>query len=258
MILNYIKIAWRNLTKQKLYSLINITGLAVGLAVCMMIMLYVAHEMSYDRFHKNGSRIFIPQAVIKIGGNNLGLEYMSYAAGPIIQQSQPAVEGYMRTLSYFRPVVASTTAAPQAKFSEEHLLFADPDFFKFFSFKLITGSANDVLNKPFSVVISQDMAKKYFGAADPIGKTITLKTDSAYTYQVTGVAENAPSNSSVVFNFVTPNQSLLAMKEAKRYVGDQQISFGSFSVYLLLKNGAADTAPLNKEHGCNCQKEQGL
>ncbi len=69
MILNYIKIAWRNLAKQKLFSFINISGLAVGLAVCMMIMLYVAHEMSYDRFHKNADRIFSPQAHIKVGGN---------------------------------------------------------------------------------------------------------------------------------------------------------------------------------------------
>jgi putative ABC transport system permease protein len=68
MIFNYIKIAWRNLTKQKLYSLINISGLAVGLAVCMMIMMYVAHETSYDRFHKNADRIFITQAAIKQGG----------------------------------------------------------------------------------------------------------------------------------------------------------------------------------------------
>jgi len=73
MIFNYIKIAWRNLTKQKLYSLINISGLAVGLAVCMMIMMYVAHEMSYDRFHKNADRIFMPNAQIKSGGNTMNM-----------------------------------------------------------------------------------------------------------------------------------------------------------------------------------------
>jgi putative ABC transport system permease protein len=246
MIFNYIKIAWRNLTKQKLYSLINISGLAIGLAVCMMIMMYVAHETSYDRFHKNANLVFIPHAQIKMGGSVMNMEYLSYASGGIIKQSQPTVKAYMRTLGYFKPVIVNTPSAADAKFSEDKLLFADPGFFNFFSFKLLSGSANDVLNKPFTVVLSRDMAKKYFGTNDPIGKTITIKTDSAYTYQVTGVAENAPSNSSIKFNFVASNQSLLAMKEAPALVGaPSQLSYGSFSVYLQLKN-AADTATLAK------------
>ncbi len=251
MIFNYIKIAWRNLTKQKLYSLINISGLAVGLAVCMMIMMYVAHETSYDRFHKNADRIFLPQAQIKQGSNTMNMEFMSYASGPLIKQNQPTVEAYMRTLAYFNqnPVVVSDPSSPGKKFAGDKLLFADPGFFNFFSFKLLSGSAGDVLSKPFTVVISKDMAKKYFGTHDPVGKTLVIKTDSAYTYQVTGVAENVPSNSSIAFNFVTSNQSLLAMKEAPRYTGSsQQISYGAFNVYELLKS-AADTTRL--AHGLN-------
>jgi putative ABC transport system permease protein len=243
MILNYIKIAWRNLTKQKLYSLINISGLAVGLAVCMMIMMYVTHEMSYDSFHENAKRIFKPMASIKMGGNQLNMENFSYTAGPMIKQNQPTVEAYMRTLPYFKPVVASNPSSPDAKFPEDNLLFADANFFNFFSFKLISGSAGDVLNKPFSVVISRDMAEKYFANQDPIGKTIMLKTDSAYTYLVTGVAENCPSNSSIKFNFVTPGSSLLAMKEASNYLGFKGVGSGSFSLYLLL-NHTTDTAAL--------------
>ena len=80
------------------------------------------------------------------------------------------------------------------------------------------------------------MAKKYLGDKNPVGKTLTLKTDSAYTYKVTGVAENTPSNSTITFNFVASNASLLAMKEASLYVGTQQISYGPFGIYLLLKN----------------------
>ncbi len=236
MILNYIKIAWRNLTSQKLYSLINISGLAVGLAVCMMIMMYVAHETSYDRFHKNAGLIFIPTVP------------MSYASGSLIKQSQPLVQAYMRTLPYFseNPVVITDPSSPEKKFAEDKLLFADPGFFNFFSFKLLSGSAGDVLNKPFTVVLSRDMAKKYFGTQNPVGKTLVIKTDSAYIYQVTGVAENAPSNSSITFNFVTSCQSLLVMKQAPRYgVGPQQMTYGSFNVYLQVKH-AADTARLAK------------
>ncbi|MCQ6956887.1 ABC transporter permease [Mucilaginibacter sp. JC4] len=245
MFKNYLKIAFRNLQKQKLYSLINITGLAVGLAVCMMIMLYVTHEMTYDRFHANAKRIYKLQASINIGGNVMNMNYMSYASGPLVKQSQPGVESYMRTLDYFKPVIVSNPLTPETKFKEEKLVFADPAFFNFFTFNLKAGTAGDVLSKPFSVVISQDMAKKYFGDTNPVGKTIRLKTDSAYTYQVTGVAENAPSNSSINYNFVASASSLLAMKEAKNYTGEQSISGGSFNLFLLLKN-AADTANTRK------------
>jgi len=255
MILNYLKIAWRNLINQKLYSLINISGLAVGLAVCMMIMMYVAHEMSYDRFHTNASRIFKPQAFIKMNGTTVNMAYMSYAAGSIMKQNQPAVADYMRTMAYFRQVIASNPATPDHKFSEDGLLFADAGFFNFFSFKLLSGNASNVLNKPFTVVISRDMAKKYFGADNPVGKTITLKTDGAYTYMVTGVAENSPSNSTINFKFVTSNLSLLAMKEAVNYVGKKEISYGNFNTYLLL-NHASDTAVLRRNLNSMAKKEK--
>jgi len=256
MIKNYIKIAWRNLIRQKLFSLINISGLAIGLAVCMLIMLYVAHEHSYDRFHKNADRIVIPNAQIKQGGNTMNMEYMSYAAGPLIQQAQPTVKAYMRTLAYFNPVIVNKPSSPEKKFFEDKLLFADPKFFEFFSFKLLSGSVRNVLDKPFTVVLSRDMAKKYFGNTDPIGKTIVIKTDSAYTYQITGVAENAPSNSSITFNFVTSCQSLLVMKEAPRYgIEPHQMSYGSFNVYFLLKN-AADTARLARGMDIMAKKDK--
>lgn len=245
MFKNYLKIAFRNLQKQKLYSLINITGLAVGLAVCMMIMLYVTHEMTYDRFHANAKRIYKLQANVKIGGNTMNLNYMSYASGPLVKQGQPAVDGYMRTLNYHTPVIVSNPLTPETKYIEQKVVFADPDFFNFFTFKLASGNAKDVLNKPFSVVISKDIAKKYFGDADPVGKTIRLKTDSAYTYQVTGVAENAPSNTSIEYNFVVSASSLMATKEAKNYLGEQRIASGSFNLFLLLKD-AADTAKTRK------------
>ncbi|MDB5024716.1 MAG: hypothetical protein JWP78_2471 [Mucilaginibacter sp.] len=240
MIKNYIKIAWRNLLRQKLFSLINISGLAIGLAVCMLIMLYVAHEHSYDRFHKNADRIFLPNAYFKVGGTTMSMDYGSYASGPLIKQGQPAVEDYIRTLGYFKPIVVSNPSSPDQKFAESKLLFADAGFFNFFSFKLLSGQASNVLSKPFSVVISQDMAKKYFEDQNPIGKLLTIKTDSAYTYQVTGVAENCPSNSSITYNFVASGSSFLTMKESKEYLGSQQLGPGSFSVYLLLKH-ASDT-----------------
>ncbi|MEP6612604.1 MAG: ABC transporter permease, partial [Mucilaginibacter sp.] len=256
MIFNYIKIAWRNLVKQKLFSLINITGLAVGLAVCIMIMMYVAHETSYDRFHTNADRIFSPRMEFTTGGTTVNLAHTSYAAAAIIKQRQPVVKDFVRMMAYFKPVVASNPEKPESKYSEKKLLFADENFFSFFSFKLISGNAANVLNRPFTVVLSEDMAKKYFGDENPVGKTITLKTDSAFTYQVTGVAENNPSNSSIEFNFVTSNLSLLQMKEASLYTGDKsQISFGNFDNYVLL-NHASDTTALRRSLDVMAKQEK--
>lgn len=229
--------------KQKLFSIINISGLATGLAVCMMIMLYVAHEMSYDRFNKNASRIFTPNASINIDGHALNLDYMSFATGPYVKDNVSEVEDYSRTYAYFNQVVAYTPSSPETKFAEKKLLFADNNFFSFFSFKLITGETGHLLDRPFTVVLSKDMAQKYFGNQNPVGKTITLKTDSAYTYEITGVAENNPSNSSIEFSFIVSDNSLLKMRNTAQDIGGLGLSNGSFTTYLLLKN-IADTAKL--------------
>ncbi|WP_431200529.1 ABC transporter permease [Mucilaginibacter sp. P25] len=245
MFKNYLKIGWRNLVRQRLYSFINISGLAVGLAVCMLISLYVAHEHSYDRFHKNADRIFRPFAETKINGNTINMDHMSYASGPIIKQTQPVVEDYMRTLHYFMPSVVINPSKPELKFTENKLLFADPGFFSFFSFKLLSGQASQVLSSPFSVVISQAMAAKYFGNENPVGKRLTIKTDSAYTYQVTGVAENCPSNSSIEYNFVASNSGLMKTRISDMFIGAPGIGGGAFDVYLLLKH-RTDTAVLRR------------
>ena len=244
MFRNYLKIAWRNLVRQRLFSLINISGLAVGLSVCMLIMIYVAHEHSYDRFHKNADKIFKPHGQLKMDGTTFSMDQMSYVSGPIIKQSLPVVADYVRVTRYFTSVLlVSNPSRPGQKFAEDKLLFADAGFFNFFSFKLLSGRPAQVLSKPFSVVISQDMAKKYFGDENPVGKTLTIKTDSAYTYQVTGVAENCPSNSSIEYNFVASNSGFLTTKGAKDYLGEQKVGNGTFDLYLLLRH-RSDTAAL--------------
>src|SRR5258706_14303114 len=96
MFKNYLKIAWRNLAKNKLYSFINISGLAIGLSVCMLIMLYVAHEISYDRFHRNASRIFYPVMNLKAAENEVSIDRMSFESGPMLKGADPGIESYLR------------------------------------------------------------------------------------------------------------------------------------------------------------------
>lgn len=233
MIKNYIKIAWRSLIKQRLYSAITITGLAVGLAVCIMIMLYVAHENSYDRFHKNADRIFTAHQITVMGANRM--DFQLYNAGEDIKKTQPKVDDYVGVHSH-KNIIVSSPASPDKKFAENNMIFTGENFFSFFSFQLLSGNAATVLKDPFSVVISKDMAKKYFGQNDPVGKTLVIRTNSVHTYQITGVAENNPSNSSISYNFIASGKSLLKLEE-----------YGSYKVngttYLSLKN-AADSGAL--------------
>ncbi|MGZ3751124.1 MAG: ABC transporter permease [Mucilaginibacter sp.] len=236
MIKNYLKIAWRNLFRHKLFSLINISGLAVGLAVCMLIMLYVVHEMSYDRFHKNSKQIFMLTEHLKMQGQDVNIEQMSYLSGPIAKQTAPDVEGYMRLRKVYKPVIVESPKDKEIKFSEPKMMFADAGFFNFFSFNLLSGSPKYALTKPFSLVISQNIAKKYFGSQDPIGKTLKIKTDSTYSYLITGVVQNVPSNSSIDFDFLAANSSLKMMREAEQFLRSQQLQGGAFTVYLLLKH----------------------
>ncbi|MDP9049069.1 MAG: ABC transporter permease, partial [Bacteroidota bacterium] len=241
MIKNYIKIAFRNLTRQKLYSLINISGLAMGLAVCMLIMLYVTHELSYDKFHVNAKRIVALNEHIKMGGQEVNMQFTSYASGPIIKQSIPGVAGYTRTRKVYKDVIVESPSTASSKFSEGKMFFADADFFKFFSFKLASGNASNVLTKPFSLVITREMAKKYFGNENPVGKTLKIKTEDSYQYTITGVAENVPSNSSIDFNFVASNFSLKLMREGEPFLKSQLVQGGAFTTYLLLNNPGDST-----------------
>ena len=132
--------AWRNLTQNKVYSAINITGLAIELAVCMLIMLYVGHESNYDRFHRDAENIFWMQGKIKMGSDSVFIGSMSFASGPLVKQEEPAVESFLRYKQQSANTVISNPAVPDRKFAEEKFLFADSNFFSFFSFPLFAGN----------------------------------------------------------------------------------------------------------------------
>ena len=232
MFKNYLKISWRNLIQNKVYSFINITGLAIGLAVCMLIVLYVGHEYSYDRFHKNAERIFSVKSKIKLGNDSLYLTQLPYTTPVELQQTEPSVEAFLRVRQE-REAIIQNNQEPSLKFAENKFFFADANFFTFFSFKLQRGNKDQVLQNPFSVVISQNIAKKYFGEKDPVGKTI--RYNNIYDFIVTGVAGKIPSNSSIEFDFITSISSLysIAAKDS-----GQAMEENNFSTYFLLKQPA--------------------
>ena len=170
MIKNYIKIAWRNIVNQRLYSVITIMGLAIGLSVCIMIMLYVGHEMSFDSFHKNAKQIYTVRQRMQFGNATFNLSGFTHATGPIVKQLDNQVSGYTRTYKHYSTVIVENPLNAEAKFVEDNLLFVEQDFFDFFSFKLLKGNEQTALVKPFTVVLSENAAKKYFGNDEAVGK----------------------------------------------------------------------------------------
>jgi putative ABC transport system permease protein len=134
MLKNYLTIAWRSLTTNKTYSLINIIGLALGLSACMLIVLYAGHEWSYDKFHKNANRIYWVQAKLKLGSDSVYMPYLNYSTGPSAKNSTPAVESFLRVKQPDRDVVIQNPESPSVKFTENKFLFADSNFFSFFLF----------------------------------------------------------------------------------------------------------------------------
>jgi len=235
MILNYLKIAWRNLARQKLFSLINITGLAVGLAVCMLIMFYVTHELSYDSFHKNAKNIFLINDNYKYSSEDISQSRTSYNSATILQQGNTAVTDYTRIRHNETAAIVVLPDNNSGRFEENKVLFADANFFNFFSFPLVSGTAGSVLSEPFNAVISESTAQKYFPGANPVGMSLKIKSDSAfYLYKITGVAQNSPSNSSINFDIVLSVSSMKAMPELKDAFSYTDIGGGSFFTYLLL------------------------
>jgi putative ABC transport system permease protein len=234
---NYLLVALRSIRKNALYSLINIGGLALGLCVCMLILVYVAHEHSYDQFHKDSDRIFRVNAEMEMNGQKTFMTGLSYTAAPTAKAADPRIAAYMQVFQAQQPVPFQSKSNPHALFSESRVLFADSNFFSFFSFPLREGSPTGVLNKPLTVVLSQSAAHKYFGNTDPVGQLLTFHHD--YTLEVTGVASDAPSNSSIQYDFVIPISSWAHIKEFEELSKQSYFGVGMITTYLLLTHPEA-------------------
>jgi putative ABC transport system permease protein len=201
MFKSYFKIAWRNLKKNKLYSFVNIIGLAIGVTSFILISLYIESEWSYDRFHKNADRIVRVTMEYSSGGTVGKYAQTGTRVGPQLKRTFPSVTAFARTLKFSRVISYKGSI-----FDEKNFLYADSAFFDIFSFKLTKGNPATVLNAPHQLVITESMAKKYFGADDPVGKTLLIGNSDHYT--VTGITQDAPGNSQMHFDFVASFTSL--------------------------------------------------
>ncbi len=189
MFKNYIKTALRNIRRNKLYSLLNIVGLSIGIACCLMILLYVQDELSYDRFHAKANRIYRVSTIIDLKDRHMNFASTAHVQGPMFKEEFPEIENYVR-FNYYgsRRVIQYKDRS----FTEEKFIWVDNSIFEVFSFKLLKGNPEDALVEPNTVVITEEMAEKYFGKEDPIGKNLRVHNETLY--MVTGVMENIPMN----------------------------------------------------------------
>jgi putative ABC transport system permease protein len=237
---------YRNLMRHKMFSLINISGLALGMTCSILILLWVKDELSFDRFHENIDELYVVMRTeIYPGADNITLAASSGRLAPALEQEMPEIEHAIRTT--WGDIELFTYGDKSLKVEGQ---YADPEFFKVFTFPLIHGDAAQVLQDPKSVVISDSIALKFFGSTDDaVGKV--FKLNNSESYKVTGVMRTVPKNSTVRFDFVMPFENYLAKNEWLREWGNS----GILTLIQVKKN--TDAVALDKKltHFLGKQKE---
>ena len=239
MLKNYMKITWRNIRRHTGFSFLNISGLAIGIACCLMILLFVQDELSYDRFHENADRIF--RVVFSTDDDGAPTNANgSFGVGPMLKQDFPEVIETVR-IRKMGQGVKRYVGYKDKKFYEQRFVFTGPSFFSVFDFPLIKGDPETALIDPNTIVLSEAMVHKYFGSEDPMGETIEAdpyNDGKLMHFQVTGVLQNIPSHSHLHLDF-------LASYSSQRDELDSFNGFYQHFTYLLLdrKQSAASLAP---------------
>ena len=203
MIKNYFKTAWRNMLRNKTSSFIHVSGLSIGIACVLMIVIYIQNELRYDKFHKDADRIF----QVVLNGNMSGQEFWGGNTAPpvgaALTNNIPEIESYTRFYEPNDIVVRYEENGRSVFFTEKNILAVDSNFLQLFGFKIVEGDAATALMKPGSVVITESIAKKYFRDEKAIGKTLAMREDKQ-PFTVTAVLKDVPSSSSIQFEFLTP------------------------------------------------------
>jgi len=204
MFKNYFKIAWRNILRNKINSIINIAGLAIGIASVILITLYVQDEKNYDRFFKNTNHIFQVNMDVVMGGQAAYVSNTPPTVGPALQQSFPEIKAYTRFYVMGNEIISNGADSKEQKhFTEKKILAVDSNFLLVFDYAIKEGNAQTCLQQPHSIVISETIAKKYFGNTEAIGKNLVLDEYNE-PFMVTAVLKDIPSNASIQFDLLIP------------------------------------------------------
>jgi len=196
MIKNYTKITFRNLKKNKFYSFINITGLAIGIASCLIIFLWVQNELSYDRFHKNAGKLYRIFQESPQGDRIFRFMSTPSGLGPLLKEQYPEI------VHTARHTPTRWDIGREEIYFRESVALVDDSFLKMFSFPLLEGTPQAALEDPYSIVISEEMREKYFSGEDPLGQTLSV--EGSLDLKVTGVLQDIPKDSHLPFDCLVP------------------------------------------------------
>ncbi len=221
MIRNYFKTAWRNIFCNKVNSTINIIGLSLGIAICLLIAFYVKDELSYDRYHEKADRICRLTTKFIIQDFNMHFARGGIDVAPILQQTYPELEKAVR----LKPLQTAILKKGNELFTEKDIFMADKEIFSLFSFPMLSGNAAKALERPNSIVLTRDLAQKYFGDNNPLGKIIFFNNKP---FTITAVLENLPSNTDLKF------KALICWNPTKEEEADWTDI--SYFTYLLFRN----------------------
>ncbi|HTE30649.1 MAG TPA: ABC transporter permease, partial [Chryseolinea sp.] len=249
MFSNYFTIGYRQLIRHKLFSLVNIFGLAIGIATCLLIVQYVLFETSYDDFHNNGSRIYrVSDIVQRPGQDPIHQATNHHGTGPALKAELPEVKDFARIVHqsiFMGDVMAWSYDDGKGNvkvFNEEHVYDADQSLLTMFSFPLLYGDPETALADPTSVVLSESISHKYFGAENPIGKTMRMNGFQSFT--VTGVFKDVPQNSHLQFDILT--SWFLKNGWRGQWEAADEFNWCEFYTYILLDENADPNALKSK------------
>lgn len=234
MLGNYFKIAWRNFNRNRGFWLLNIGGLAVGLACCILIGMFIADEWSYDIYHSRADRIY--RVTTELGGENGDASHSAssvYALTPAIREN---VAGVRHVTRFYGNHLSSTLVEHgETRLNVDGIFTADASVFKIFDFELLRGDPATALERPNTIVISESAARKFFGEEDPLGQTLTRRDDA---FEVTGVMADVPENSHFTFDYLTSFSTI----EGQPHFREHGWNLLGFYTYILLEEGADEMA----------------
>ncbi|MBN1271468.1 MAG: ABC transporter permease [Candidatus Aminicenantes bacterium] len=225
MLKNYLKIALRGVKRQKIFSFINIAGLAAGMACCLLIFHWIRDERSFDRFHTKIDRIFLLRCHIGSGSQRTTTSGSPPALGPALKADYPEVTQVARLMNWQQEFLMRWDGKP----AKEKLQIADPSLFDVFTFPIVKGSREDIFSGPDVLVISETMAARHFGADNPIGKTVTI--DNKFDFRVVGVMRDIPAQSTLRFDVWVPMELLIKLTNQPNFIDNWgNLAFRTYTV----------------------------
>jgi putative ABC transport system permease protein len=230
MIKNYFTTTYRNFKRQKIYTFINLAGLVMGMSVSIVVLLYINYELNFDKFHKNEHQIF--RVVVQHSGSFMGTNKWVWTPdllAPTLKNYFPEIINTARV----EDLRDASLSYQDNNYTESRFYLSDPAFLKMFSFHLIQGNPDTALDKPFSLIVTEKMSKKYFGRKNPLGKIIRL--NDRHNFEITGILKNLPNNSHLKFDFLGSFSSLNLISGGK-YMNNWNSS--NYQTYIQLKEGS--------------------